>query len=53
MTNLNPAFEVHYKSQVAINMGASWNWQTAIQVMWFEDAYAVSDGIKCYSIPTS
>ena len=30
-------------------MPASHDWQTAIlQVMWFEDAYAVSDGIKCY-----
>ena len=48
MANLNPGyytFEVHYKSPVAINMPASWDWQTAVlQVMWFEDAYAVSDG---------
>ena len=57
MTNLNPGyykFEVHYKSPVAINMPASRDWQTAVlQVMWFEDAYAVSDGIKCYPTPTT
>ena len=57
MTNLNPGhytFEVHYKSPVAINMQASWDWQTAIlQVMWFEDAHAVSDSIKCYPTPTN
>ena len=55
MANLNPGyytFEVHYKSPVAINMGANLSWQTAIlQVMWFEDAHAVSDGIKCYPTP--
>ena len=55
MANLNPGyytFEVHYKSPVVINMAASWDWQTAIlQVMWFEDAHAVSDGIKCYPTP--
>jgi len=40
--------EIHYKSPVAINMQASWDWQTVIlQVMWFEDAHAVSDSIKC------
>ena len=57
MANLNPGyytFEVHYKSPVAINMPASHDWQTAIlQVMWFEDAFAVSDGIKCYPTPTT
>ena len=57
MANLNPGyytFEVHYKSPVAINMPANWDWQTGIlQVMWFEDAYAVSDGIKCYTTPTT
>ena len=57
MTNLNPGyytFEVHYKSPVAINMGAGWDWQTAVlQIMWFEDSYAVSDGIKCYPTPTT
>ena len=57
MANLNPGyytFEVQYKSPVAINMPASWDWQTAIlQVMWFEDVHAVSDGIKCYPMPTT
>ena len=57
MANLNPGyytFEVHYKSPLAINMAASADWQTAVlQVMWFEDAYAVSDGIKCYPAPTT
>ena len=57
MANLNPGyytFEVHYKSPVAINMAAGADWQTAVlQVMWFEDAYAVSDGIKCYPTPTT
>ena len=57
MANLNPGyytFEVHYKSPVAINMPANWDWQTAIlQVMWFEDSHAVSDGIKCYPTPTT
>ena len=56
MANLNPGyytFEVHYKSRKAINMGANWDWQTAVlQVMWFEDAHAVSDGIKCHPTPT-
>ena len=34
-----------HRLPVAINMPASWDWQTAVlQVMWFEDAYAVSDG---------
>ena len=29
-------------------------WQTAaLQVMWFEDAYTVSDGIKCYPTLTT
>ena len=55
MTNLNSGhynFEIHYKSPVAINVPANWDWQTAVlQVMWFEDARVVSDGIKCY--PTS
>ena len=57
MANLNPGhyiFEVHYKSPVAINMAASRDWQTAIlQVMWFENAFAVADGIKCYPTPTA
>ena len=53
--NLNPGyytFEVHYKSSVSISVYASRDWQTAvINVMWFEDSYAVSDGIKCYPTP--
>ena len=57
MTNFNPGhyrFEIYYKSPVAINMSASSDWQTAVlKVMWFKDAYAVSDGIKCHhSMPT-
>ena len=55
MANLNAGyytFEVHYKSPVAIHITVAANWQTAVlQVMWFEDARVVSDGIKCY--PTS
>ena len=55
MANLNAGhynFEIYYKSPVAVNVPANWDWQTAIlQVMWFEDARVVSDGIKCY--PTS
>ena len=47
-------FEVHYKSSASISVSASSDWQTAvINVMWFEDAYAVSDGIKCYPTPTT
>jgi len=53
MANLNPGYyniEVHYKSPVAISMPANQDWQTAIlQVVWAEDAYAVSDSIKCDS----
>ena len=53
MANLNPGYytiEIHYKSPVAINMPAEWDWQTAIlQVVWAEDAYATSDSIKCDS----
>ena len=34
-------------------MSANSDWQTAvINVMWFEDSYAVSDGINCYPIAT-
>ena len=55
MANLNErnyTFEIHYKSRKAIHEHVNWDWQTAVlQVMWFEDARAVSDGIKCY--PTS
>ena len=57
MANLNPGlytFEVHYKSPVPITVLSSWDWQTAIlQVIWFDDARAVSDGIKCYPTPTT
>ena len=55
MANLNAGhytIEIHYKSPVAIHTQANADWQTAVlQMMWFEDARAVSDGIKCY--PTS
>ena len=55
MANLNEGnytFEVHYKYPSAIMEFANWDWHTGVlQVMWFEDARAVSDGIKCY--PTS
>ena len=55
--NLNPGyytFEVHYKSSIGISVYAGSDWQTAvINVMWFEDSYAVSDGIKCYPTPTT
>ena len=48
MANLNAGhytFEIHYKSPVAVNVPASWNWQTAVlQVMWFEDARVVKPG---------
>ena len=55
MANLNAGyytFEIHYKSPKNINEKAGYDWQTAVlQVIWFEDARVVSDGIKCY--PTS
>ena len=55
MANLNDGyytFEVQYKSPVAIHTIVAKNWQTAVlQVMWFEDARVVFDGIKYY--PTS
>ena len=55
MANLNAGhytFELQYKSPASIYMRPTQNWQTAVlQVMWFEDARVVSDGIKCY--PTS
>ena len=45
---------MQYKSSVNISVSASSDWQTAvINVMWFEDAYAVSDGINCYLTPTA
>ena len=57
MANLNAGyytFEIHYKSPQAINEHAHDDWQTAVlQVMWFEDARAVSDGIKCYPASTA
>ena len=55
MANLNAGYytiEIHYKSPAVVNVRANSDWQTAVlQVMWFEDARVVSDGIKCY--PTS
>ena len=55
MANLNPGnyiFKIYYKSPHGFNIQADWDWQTAVlQVMWFEDARVVSNGIKCY--PTS
>ena len=57
MANLNAGlytFEIHYKSPVAINCPVHWDWQgAALQVMWFKDACAVSDGINCYPVSTS
>jgi len=59
MANLNAGIytiEIYYKSPVDINMSASWDFQGAIlQVMWFKDARAFSDGIHCYlvSSPTN
>ena len=56
MDNLEPGhytFEVHYKSTSSITMSTSLDYQTAIlQVMWFAGVHAVSDGVKCYPIPT-
>jgi len=56
MDNLNAGlytFKIHYKSQVAVNTEAEWDWQGAVlQVMWFKDARAVSDGINCYPVST-
>ena len=55
MANLNPGYytiEVYYKSPVAINMPASWDWQTAIlQVILAEDSSVVSDSIRCFPSP--
>ena len=57
MGNLNPGcytFEVHYNTSSSILLPVSWGYQTAvINVMWFEDSYAVSDNIKCYPSPTT
>ena len=49
MANLNAGhynIEIHYKSPGDIE-----RYGPVLHVMWFEDAYVVSDGIKCY--PTS
>ena len=55
MANLNTGhytIEIHYRSSIQVNVARYRDWQTAVlQVMWFEDARVVSDGIKCY--PTS
>ena len=55
MDNLEPGhytFEVHYKSSCSISVTADTDYQTAIlQVMWFADAHAVSDGVRCYPRP--
>ena len=55
MDNLEPGyytFEVHYKSSSSISMAAGTDYQTAIlQVMWFANAHAVSDGVRCYPNP--
>jgi len=54
MDNLNAGlytFEIYYKSPVAINNPANNDWQSAVlQVMWFKDAHAVSNGINCYPV---
>ena len=54
--NLEPGhytFEVHYNSTSTIRVPTSTDYQTAIlQVMWFTDAHAVSDGVKCYPTPS-
>ena len=56
MDNLEPGhytFEVHYNSTSSISISASTDYQTAIlQVMWFSNAHAVSDGVKCYPTPS-
>ena len=45
-------FEVHYKSSSSISVAAGTDYQTAIlQVMWFANAHAVSDGVRCYPSP--
>ena len=52
MDNLNPGaytFMVQYKSPVAINVPANYDWQTAIlQIVWAQDAQVASDSIKCF-----
>ena len=55
MDNLEPGhytFEVHYKSSSSISMAGGTDYQTAIlQVMWFANVHAVSDGVRCYPSP--
>ena len=55
MDNLEPGhytFEVHYQSSSSVSVETDRDYQTAIlQVMWFADAYAVSDGVRCYPRP--
>ena len=55
MDNLEPGhytFKVYYKSTSAISMSSGIDYQAAIlQVMWFTDVHAVSDGVKCYPSP--
>ena len=55
MDNLEPGhytFEVHYQSSSSISVETDKDYQTAIlQVMWFADAHAVSDGVRCYPRP--
>jgi len=57
VAHLNPGyytFQVHYKSAVEINMPAELDWQAAVlQVIWMEDAKAVSNGIQCLPTPPS
>ena len=54
MANLNAGLGIHYKSPVAIDTPANWSWQGAVlQVMWFKDACAISDGINCYPVSTT
>jgi len=51
MGNLDPGyytFEVYYKSEVSISMSSSADYQAAVMnLMWFENTKALSDGVKC------
>ena len=59
MDNLEPGyytFEIHYISSStltsSISVAAGTDYQTTLlQVMWFTNAHAVSDGVRCYSSP--
>ena len=55
MANLNPGnytIQVYYKSPQDINESPTKDWQNAVlRAIWFEDGYAVSDGIKCFPTP--